>query len=178
MSSKQKLLSEPGLAKSKDPETAGFIFQQTMYRIKDPERSIDFYTRILGMRLLSKLDFAEAKFSLIFLGYQEDDDIPEDSKDRIEWMFNQKACLELTHNWGTETDDNYKAHSGNEEPKGYGHIGLNVPDVYAACKRFEDLGVEFVKKPDGGSMKGLAFIKDPDGYWIEILNAKASRTFG
>lgn len=52
-----------------------------------------------------------------------------------------------------------------------------VPDVYAACKRFEDLGVEFQKKPDAGNMKGIAFIKDPDGYWIEILNAKASRAF-
>lgn len=52
-----------------------------------------------------------------------------------------------------------------------------VPDVYAACKRFDDLGVDFQKKPDAGSMKGLAFVKDPDGYWIEILNAKASRAF-
>lgn len=58
-----------------------------------------------------------------------------------------------------------------------GHIGFAVPDVEAACKRFEELGVAFVKKPNDGKMKNIAFIKDPDGYWIEILNAKHSRQF-
>ena len=54
---------------------------------------------------------------------------------------------------------------------------MQVPDVFEACKRFEGMGVAFQKKPDGGSMKGIAFIKDPDGYWIEVLNAKAARKF-
>ncbi|CAK0735017.1 Lactoylglutathione lyase [Coccomyxa viridis] len=177
MAAAQDLQSVPGVATLPDPATKDFIFQQTMYRIKDPKRSLDFYTRIIGMRLISKLDFPDSKFSLYFLGYHEGIDIPSDKSDRVEWMFKQPATLELTHNWGTEDDSSYKAHSGNEDPKGYGHIGLSVPDVYAACERFEEMGVDFVKKPDGGSMKGLAFIKDPDGYWIEILNAKASRQF-
>lgn len=84
--------------------------------------------------------------------------------------------LELTHNWGSE-DGEWAAHNGNKDPKGFGHIGIEVPDVAAACQRFTELGVEFQKEPDTGSMKGLAFIKDPDGYWIEVLNAKSSRQF-
>ena len=82
------------------------------------------------------------------------------------------ANSELTHNWGTENDDSFSHHDGNSDPRGFGHIGITVPDVYKACERFESLGAEFQKKPDDGNMKGLAFIKDPDGYWIEILSAK------
>lgn len=74
-------------------------------------------------------------------------------------------------NWGTENDAEQKYHNGNTDPRGFGHIGIMVPDVYAACNRFKKLGVEFVKGPDDGRMKGLAFIKDPDGYWIEIFNS-------
>lgn len=168
----------PGVCHEPDASTKDFVFQQTMYRIKDPKVSLDFYTRILGMTLLKKLDFPEMKFSLYFLGYCNPKDVPENPADRTEWMFKQPACLELTHNWGTEEDSNFGGyHSGNADPKGYGHIGFSVPDVYSACERFEKLGVEFVKRPDDGKMKGLAFIKDPDGYWIEILNAKTSRQF-
>ncbi len=64
---------------------------------------------------------------------------------QLEWQFSRKATIELTHNWGTESDPNFKGyHSGNEEPQGYGHIGVAVPDVAAACKRFSDLGMHTI----------------------------------
>ena len=96
----------------------------------------------------------------------------ENNHDRFAYTLSQQAVLELTHNWGTENDEDFSHHDGNSDPRGFGHIGITVPDVYEACERFESLGVEFQKKPDDGNMKGLAFIKDPDGYWIEILSAK------
>uniref|UniRef100_A0A1B6BWJ1 Lactoylglutathione lyase n=1 Tax=Clastoptera arizonana TaxID=38151 RepID=A0A1B6BWJ1_9HEMI len=159
------------LCKDPDPSTKDFIMQQTMYRIKDPRKSLPFYTQVLGMRLLQKLDFPEMKFSLYFMGYEKGEDIPTDYKDRTAWAMSRKATIELTHNWGTENDPDCKYHNGNSDPRGFGHIGLMVPDVNEACKRFESLGVEFVKKPSDGKMKGIAFIKDPDGYWIEIFNS-------
>lgn len=153
-----------------DPSTKDFLLQQTMLRIKDPKKSLDFYTRVLGLTLLQKLDFPSMKFSLYFLAYEDKNDIPQDKSERTAWTFSRKATLELTHNWGTEDDETQSYHNGNSDPRGFGHIGIAVPDVYSACKRFEELGVKFVKRPDDGKMKGLAFIQDPDGYWIEILN--------
>jgi len=151
--------------------TSGFVLNQTMLRIKDPALSLPFYQQVLGMSLLDQFDFPDMSFSLYFLGYSETRP-PEDPKARATWLFDQPALLELTHNWGTESEPNQHYHSGNEEPRGFGHIGISVPDVYAACERFDRLGVDYVKKPDDGAMKGLAFIKDPDGYWIEILSSQ------
>jgi len=162
------------MSQNPDQETLNYVFNQTMLRIKDPEKSIDFYTKVLGMTILKKLDFPDFKFSLYFLAYlrNEDDPVPENNQERFAYTLSQKAVLELTHNWGTEDDEDFSHHDGNSDPRGFGHIGITVPDVYKACARFEELGVEFQKKPDDGNMKGLAFIKDPDGYWIEILSAK------
>ncbi|XP_025042139.1 lactoylglutathione lyase isoform X1 [Pelodiscus sinensis] len=137
-----------------DPNTKDFLLQQTMLRIKDPKKSLDFYTRILGMTLLQKCDFPTMKFSLYFLAYEDKNDIPTDKKERTAWTFSRKATLELTHNWGTENDDNQSYHNGNSDPRGFGHIGIAVPDVSAACKRFEELGVKFVKRPDDGGKMG------------------------
>lgn len=155
-----------------DASTKDFIFQQTMFRIKDPKASLDFYTRVLGMRLLKKIDFPSMKFSLYFMGFETAKNIPKDEDERTKWCFSQKATLELTHNWGTEADAKFPGyHNGNSDPRGFGHIGIMVPDVEKACERFESLGTKFVKKPSDGKMKNIAFIQDPDGYWIEILNA-------
>ena len=158
-----------------DTATRDFIFNQTMLRVRDPERSVAFYRDVLGMTLLRRFDFPEAKFSLYFMAYlrPEDGTVPDDPAAAAEFVFRQKATLELTHNWGTEADASFAGyHNGNAEPRGFGHIGITVPDVHAAAARFEELGVDFVKRPDDGKMKGLAFIKDPDGYWIEILSAR------
>ncbi|KAI5704706.1 lactoylglutathione lyase isoform X3 [Diaphorina citri] len=155
-----------------DPETSDFIMQQTMYRIKDPRKSLPFYTKVLGMSLLKKLDFPAMKFSLYFMGFENLKEAPSDPKERTVWTFKRKATIELTHNWGTEKDEDLTYHNGNSDPRGFGHIGIQVPDVTKACERFEQLGVEFVKKPNDGKMKGIAFIKDPDGYWIEIFSAE------
>ena len=160
-----------------DKETEGYVFNHMMLRIKDPKRSLDFYSKVMGMRMVKKLDFPSMKFSLYFLGNLTDDEVksaPTDNYERTIWAFRQKGLLELTHNWGAENDDSVKFHDGNAEPKGFGHICFSVPDVYEACKRFEKYKMEFVKKADDGSMKPLAFVKDPDGYWIEIIEAKAT----
>lgn len=154
--------------------TAGFVLNQTMLRIKDPERSVAFYREVLGMTLLDRYDFPDMKFSLYFMGYPQGP-IPGNRAARVKWVFEQPALLELTHNWGAETEPDFAYHNGNSEPRGFGHIGVSVPDVHAACERLEALGVEFVKRPDDGAMKGLAFVKDPDGYWIEILSGQNLR---
>lgn len=156
----------------RDPATKGFTFNQTMLRVRDPAASVRFYEDVLGFTLLQKLDFEEMQFSLYFLALlKEGEAVPDDPAARARFTFSRETTLELTHNWGTESDASFAGyHSGNSDPRGFGHLGLSVPDVHAACARFEKLGVEFVKRPDDGKMKGIAFIKDPDGYWIEILS--------
>ncbi|XP_073024552.1 lactoylglutathione lyase-like [Primulina eburnea] len=171
MASKESYSNNPGLHTALDEATKGYFLQQTMLRVKDPKVSLDFYSRIMGMSLLKRLDFPEMKFTLYFMGYEETSSAPSDPIERTAWTFGHKATLELTHNWGTETDPDFKGyHNGNSEPRGFGHIGITVDDVHKACKRFETLGVEFVKRPDDGKIKDIAFIKDPDGYWIEIFD--------
>lgn len=160
-----------GLYEEKDAATQGFVFNQTMLRIADPKRSLDFYTRVMGMTLIKRLDFEEMKFSLYFLAAGDDfSDISDDVDERTQQTFGRPAMLELTHNWG-DTPVTVDYHNGNTEPKGFGHIGFHVPDAEAACARFASLDVPFQKGLNDGSMKGIAFIKDPDGYWIEIFNA-------
>jgi len=143
-----------------------------MLRVRNPQASVAFYRDVLGMTLLQRLDFAEMRFSLYFMAYlAEDEIIPDDPAERARFIFSRETTLELTHNWGTESDPAFAGyHSGNDEPRGFGHLGISVPDVDAACARFEAMDVPFRKRPQDGKMKGIAFITDPDGYWIEILS--------
>ncbi len=119
----------------------------TMLRVGDLDRSIEFYTEVLGMELLRKTDFPDGKFTLAFLGYG-----PE----------SEQTALELTHNWET---DSYELGTG------YGHIAIETDDVYAACDEIRRRGGKVVREP--GPMKHgttiLAFVDDPDGYKIELL---------
>ncbi|MDB6000789.1 MAG: lactoylglutathione lyase [Rhizobacter sp.] len=168
------LAQQPGVTPAPDAATRQFVFNHTMLRVKNIETSLDFYTRVLGFSLVEKRDFPEAKFSLYFLVLIGDkSQIPADDAQRHEWMKSIPGVLELTHNHGTESDPGFAYHSGNSEPRGFGHICVSVPDVRAACERFEQLGVAFQKRLNDGRMKSLAFIKDPDGYWVEIIQPTA-----
>ncbi len=152
--------------------TEGFTLNQTMLRVRDPAASLAFYQQVLGMTLLQRLDFEDMRFSLFFLAFLgEGESVPEDPAKRARFIFARETTLELTHNWGTESDLDFAGyHSGNDEPRGFGHLGVSVPEVAAACARFEAMGVTFRKRPDEGAMRDIAFITDPDGYWIEILS--------
>jgi len=170
MTTKVELVATPGVAASRDAQTRGFVFNHTMLRVKDPQVSLDFYTRVLGFTLVRKVDFTEAGFTLYFLVLTESASaIPVGDAARKEWLARQAGVLELTHNYGTEIQAGRVYHDGNSDPRGFGHICVSVPDVVAACARFEQLGVPFQKRLADGRMRELAFIKDPDGYWIEII---------
>lgn len=121
----------------------------TMLRVTDLQKSISFYTEILQMKLLRRKDFPDGKFTLAFLGYG-----PE----------HETTALELTHNWETSSYD-----MGNA----YGHIAIEVDDVYAACEKIKAQGGQIVREP-GPMLHGstiLAFVRDPDGYMIELLGS-------
>lgn len=122
----------------------------TMIRVGNLDRSIAFYTEVLGMSLLRRKDYPEGRFTLAFVGFG-----PE----------SEGAVIELTHNWDTESYE-----LGN----GYGHIALEVDDVYEACEKIRARGGVITR--EAGPMKHgttiLAFVKDPDGYAIELLGAK------
>ena len=159
------------MSQTPDPATAGFVFNHTMLRVKDIEKSLDFYTRVLGFSVIEQRDFPDAKFSLTFLILDPAEAArrPEDASERRTWMAGLKGVLELTHNHGTESDPAFTYHDGNSEPRGFGHICVAAPDIRAACARFERLDVPFQKRLGEGGMKTIAFIKDPDGYWVEII---------
>ena len=122
----------------------------TMLRVSDLTRSIDFYTKVLGMKVLRQKDYPDGRFTLAFVGYGDED---------------KEAVLELTHNWDTAKYD-----LGN----GYGHVALEVEDSYKACEEVKKLGGKVTR--EAGPMKHgttvIAFVEDPDGYKIEFIQRK------
>lgn len=154
-------------------QTSGFTFNHTMLRVKDPKRALEFYTGILGMTLLAVKQFEEMGFDLYFLAKLTDEErqnLPA-GDDLAIYTFRQRGILELTHNYGSEDKDDFSYHDGNSEPQGFGHICFSVPDLSAAIAWFDANDVTYQKRPEEGKMNNIAFIKDPDGYWIEIVQA-------
>jgi lactoylglutathione lyase len=171
--------NHPGVCAQPSAASQGFVFNHSMLRVKDPAVSLDFYTRVFGMRVLRKLDFPEMKFSLYFLHRAvAGETVPEEAGERTAWTFAQRGILELTHNWGTESDPAFKYHDGNAQPQGFGHICFCVPDLDAAIRWFDENRAVYVKRPEQGKMKDVAFIKDPDGYWIEIVEPARLKALG
>ena len=169
----------PGVANTSAPQTNGFVLNHSMLRVKDPKIALDFYTRIMGMVVLRRLDFQEMKFSLYFLARPDaNHPAPEDIGERTAWTFSQTSILKLTHNWGSEEVADFKYHDGNAQPQGFGHICFSVPNLDAAVAWFDQNHVPYVKRPEQGKMKDVAFIKDPDGYWIEIVQASLLKYLG
>ena len=130
---------------------AEFKYLHTMIRVKDLDKSLDFYTRLLGMQELRKKDFPTGDCTLAFVGYGDEVN---------------NTVIELTHNWGQEEPYDL----GN----GFGHLALGVKDIYATCEKLANEGVSIPRPPGpmkhGGSV--IAFIEDPDGYKIELIEKK------
>lgn len=126
----------------------------TMLRVGDLQRSIDFYTRVLGMTLLRKSENSEYKYTLAFVGYGDEKD---------------EAVIELTYNWGV---------SEYELGSAYGHIALEADDIYGTCEALRAAGAKITREP--GPVKGgttvIAFVEDPDGYKIELIAKKDAGT--
>ena len=124
----------------------------TMIRVGDLKRSLDFYTQVLGMKLLRKTDYPGGRFTNAFVGYDEE---------------SRSAVLELTHNWDTASYD---------LGTGYGHVAIEVEDAYRACEDVKRRGGRVTREP--GPMKHgttvIAFVEDPDGYKIEFVQRKKS----
>lgn len=122
----------------------------TMIRVGDLERSLRFYTEVLGMRLLRRRDYPDGKFTLAFVGYDDE---------------SEQAAIELTYNWGVEQY---------ELGTGFGHIAIGVRDIYATCEEIKLRDGKVTREP--GPMKHgttvIAFVEDPDGYKLELIEGR------
>jgi lactoylglutathione lyase len=122
----------------------------TMIRVGDLQRSIDFYTQVLGMKLLRQQDYPDGEFTLAYIGYGDESD---------------HTVIELTHNWGANSYD---------IGTGFGHLAIEVDDVYTAVAQIKERGGSVIREagPMNAGTTIIAFIEDPDGYAIELLGAK------
>ena len=138
-------------AETESPLLEGGRLLHTMIRVRDLEKSIDFYTRLLGMKVLRRRDYPGGEFTLAFVGYGNESD---------------NTVIELTYNW--DQKEPYELGTG------FGHLAIGVPDIYRACERLEQEGVSIPRPPGpmkhGGSV--IAFIEDPDGYKIELIERR------
>jgi lactoylglutathione lyase len=139
-----------------------------MIRIKDPKASLSFYQDTMGMTLMRTSENESAGFNLYFLGYGPKPD--ESSPNGVNPVADREGLLELTWNYGTEKEQGQVYHNGNDEPQGFGHIAVSVDNLDAACARFEEKGVNWKKRLTDGRMKHVAFVLDPDNYWIEGMS--------
>ncbi len=134
-------------------DASSFRMLHTMVRVLDLDKSVDFYTRLLGMNLIRRKDYESGRFTLAFVGYGDEA---------------KGAVIELTHNW--DQKEPYTIGSG------FGHMAIGVPDIYGTCEKLAKEGVKIPRPPGpmkhGGSV--IAFIEDPDGYKIELIERKAS----
>jgi len=124
----------------------------TMVRVKDLTRSLEFYVGVLGMREFRREDYPDGRFTLSFVGYGDEE---------------TNSVIELTYNWDEE---------GYQHGTGYGHIAIGVADIYTACARVASMGVKVIREPgpmthivDNGARDVIAFVEDPDGYRIELI---------
>lgn len=147
------------------PLTLPGLHSETHQHPNTPQ--VKFYS-FLGMSLLKTLSFPDAKFDLYFLGFDSPKAVSGGSN-----LWDREGLIELTHNYGTENDPDYKVSNGNVEPhRGFGHTCVSVDNLQAACARLEAAGYKFQKKLTDGRMRHIAFVLDPDGYWVELIGQK------
>ncbi|KAL8450472.1 hypothetical protein Emed_002560 [Eimeria media] len=153
-----------------------FNLSQTMYRVKDPQKSLAFYRDLLGMKHIATVKHDD--FTIYIVAYLESNvETPKDPESPEAMKFVKtlwQPVLELLHNHGTENDPSFKYHNGNDEPQGFGHIGMLCDDLEKVCEELEAAGATFRKKPQDGKMHDIAFVLDPDGYSVELIRRGAT----
>lgn len=164
-----------------------YNLSQTMLRVKDGPKSVEWYTKHMGFTLVDRkvVDDKYSVFRLASLTQKEVEEALKLSGEGADILQDPSKpnglqgvlfhnVLTLFWNHGTESNPDFKAHDGNAQPQGFGHIGLIMDNLTDACAKMEADGVSMKKRPSDGNMRDLAFVYDPDGYWVELIDRKAS----